>query len=83
MPYQQPWSVSSLAPIQQLLPKVGDIYWSTKVRNILTASSAVAAKLRTGSQPIPSKLADKIEKHAMQPDPGSICIVLPLIILMV
>jgi hypothetical protein len=34
------------------------------VRIILTASSGVAAQLRTGSQPIPSKLNDKIGEQA-------------------
>jgi hypothetical protein len=36
---------------------------------ILTASSGVAAKLRTGSQPIPSKLPYKIGEQATQSDP--------------
>jgi hypothetical protein len=34
------------------------------------ASSGVAAKLRTGSQPIPSKLTDKIGEQATPSDPG-------------
>jgi hypothetical protein len=40
------------------------------VHIILTASSGVAAKLRTGSQPIPSKLTDKIGEQATPNDPG-------------
>jgi hypothetical protein len=40
------------------------------VHIILTASSGVAAKLRTGSQPIPSKLTDKIREQAKPTDPG-------------
>ncbi len=43
---------------------------STTVHIILSASSGVAAKLRTGSQPIPSKLTDKIEEQATPTDPG-------------
>jgi hypothetical protein len=38
---------------------------------ILTASSGVAAKLRTGSQPISSKLTDKIGEQATPTDPGT------------
>jgi hypothetical protein len=40
------------------------------VHIILTASSGVAAKLRTGSQPILSKLTDKIGEQATPTDPG-------------
>jgi hypothetical protein len=36
---------------------------------ILTASSGVTDKLRTGSQPIPSKCTDKIGKQATPRDP--------------
>jgi hypothetical protein len=39
------------------------------VHIILIASSGVAAKLRTGSQPIPSKLSDKIGERATPSDP--------------
>jgi hypothetical protein len=42
---------------------------STRVHIILTASSGVADKLRTGSQPIPSKLSDKIREQATPSDP--------------
>jgi hypothetical protein len=42
----------------------------TTVHNILTASSEVAAKLRTSSQPIPSKLTDNIGEQATPTDPG-------------
>jgi hypothetical protein len=42
---------------------------STTVHIILTASSGVADKLRTGSQPIPSKLTDKIGEQATPSDP--------------
>jgi hypothetical protein len=41
------------------------------VHIILTASSGVAAKLRTGSQPTSSKLTDKIGEQATPSDPGS------------
>jgi hypothetical protein len=41
------------------------------VHNILTASSGVAAKLRTGSQPTSSKLTDKIGEQATPSNPGS------------
>jgi hypothetical protein len=46
----------------------------TKLHIILTASAGVAAKLRTGSQLIPSKLTDKIGEQATRTltDPGSI-----------
>jgi hypothetical protein len=44
---------------------------STRVHIILTASSGVAAKLRTGSQPTSSKLTDKIGEQATPTDPGS------------
>jgi hypothetical protein len=40
------------------------------VHIILTASSGVADKLRTGAQPIPSKLTDKIGEQATPSDPG-------------
>jgi hypothetical protein len=40
------------------------------VHIILTASSGVAAKLRIGSQPIPSKLTDKVGEQATPTDPG-------------
>jgi hypothetical protein len=53
---------------------------STKVHIILTASSGVAAKLRTGS---PSKLTDKKGEQATPTDPGSIGIALPLVTLSV
>jgi hypothetical protein len=36
---------------------------------IITASSGVADKLRTGSQPIPSKLTDKIGEQTTPSDP--------------
>jgi hypothetical protein len=39
---------------------------------ILTASSGVADKLRTGSQSIPSKLTDKIGEQATPSNPGKI-----------
>jgi hypothetical protein len=39
------------------------------VHIILTASSGVAPKLSTGSQPIPSKLTDKIGEEATPTDP--------------
>jgi hypothetical protein len=39
---------------------------------ILTASSGVATRLRTGSQPIPSKLTDKIGEQATPNDPGKL-----------
>jgi hypothetical protein len=42
----------------------------TTVHIILTASSGVATKLRTGSQPIPSKLTEKIGEQATPNDPG-------------
>jgi hypothetical protein len=42
---------------------------STTINNILTASSGVADKLRTGSQPILSKLTDKIGEQATPSDP--------------
>jgi hypothetical protein len=42
------------------------------VHIMLTASSRVAAKLRTGSQPIPSKLTDKIGEKASPDDPGKL-----------
>jgi hypothetical protein len=42
---------------------------STTVRIILTASSGVAEKLRKGSQPIPSKLTDKIGEPATPSNP--------------
>jgi hypothetical protein len=40
------------------------------VHIILTASTRIAAKLRTGSQPIPSKFTDKIGEQATPTDPG-------------
>jgi hypothetical protein len=43
---------------------------SIKVHIILTAVSGVAAKLRTGSQSIPSKLTGKIGKQATPTDLG-------------
>jgi hypothetical protein len=66
MLYQRPWPVSSIAHIHQLLPKVEGIVLSTTVHIMLTASSGVAAKLRTGSQPIPSKLTDKKKNRQHQ-----------------
>jgi hypothetical protein len=42
---------------------------STTVRIIFTASSGVADKLRTGSQPILSNLTDKIEEQATPSNP--------------
>jgi hypothetical protein len=42
----------------------------TTVYIILTASSGIAAKLRIGSQPIPSKLTDKIGEQATPTDTG-------------
>jgi hypothetical protein len=41
------------------------------VHIILTASSGVATKLRTGSQPTSSKLTDKIGEQATPSNPGS------------
>jgi hypothetical protein len=41
------------------------------VQVILTASSGVAAELRTGSQPTSSKLTDKIGEQATPSNPGS------------
>jgi hypothetical protein len=46
---------------------------STTVHIILKASLRVAAKLRTGSQPISLKLTDIIGEQATPIDPGSIC----------
>jgi hypothetical protein len=43
---------------------------STTVHIILTASSGVADKLRTGAQPIPSKITDKIREQATPSNPG-------------
>jgi hypothetical protein len=43
---------------------------STTVHIILIASSGIAAKLRTGSQLIPSQLTDKIGEQATPTDPG-------------
>jgi hypothetical protein len=43
---------------------------STMVHIILTSSSGVADKLRTGAQPIPSKLTDKIGEQTTPSDPG-------------
>jgi hypothetical protein len=43
---------------------------STTVHIILTALSGVATKLKTGSQPIPSTLTDKIGEQATPSDPG-------------
>jgi hypothetical protein len=40
------------------------------VHIILTASSRVAAKLRTGSQPTSSKCTDKIGEQATPSNPG-------------
>jgi hypothetical protein len=40
------------------------------VHSTLIASSGVAAKLRTGSQPIPSKLIDEIGEQATPTDLG-------------
>ncbi len=68
----QAWQVSSIAHIHQLIPKVDGIVLSTMVHIILTASSGVTAKLRTGSQPIPSKLTDKIGEQATPSNLGSI-----------
>jgi hypothetical protein len=56
---------------------------SAKVHSILTASSRVADKLRTGSQPNPSKLTDEKGEQATPTDPGSIHMALTLIILLV
>ena len=53
------------------------------VHIILTASLGVAAKFRTGSQPITSQLTDKTGEHATPTDPGRICIALPLTTLLV
>jgi hypothetical protein len=52
------------------------------VHIILTASSGVAAKLRIGSQTIPSKLSDKIGEQATPSNPEK-CKSLPLITLLV
>jgi hypothetical protein len=43
---------------------------STTAHIILTASSGVADKSRTGAQPIPSKLTDKIGEQATPSNPG-------------
>jgi hypothetical protein len=43
---------------------------STTVDIILTASSGVADKLRTGAQPIPSKLTDKVGEQATPSNSG-------------
>jgi hypothetical protein len=43
---------------------------STTVHIILTASSGVADKLRTGKQSIPSKLTDKIGEQATPSNTG-------------
>jgi hypothetical protein len=51
---------------------VEGIVLSTTVHIILIASSGVAAKLRIGSQPISSKLMDKLGEQATPTDPGSI-----------
>jgi hypothetical protein len=40
------------------------------VHILLTVSSGVADKLRTGAQPIPSKLTDKIGEQATPSNPG-------------
>jgi hypothetical protein len=53
-----------------LYKKVESVFLSTKGHIILTASSGVSDKLRTGSQPIPSKLTDKIGEQATPTDPG-------------
>jgi hypothetical protein len=50
---------------------------------ILTASSGVAAKLKTDSQPVPLKLTDKIGEQATPTDPGEKKLALPLITLLV
>ncbi len=42
------------------------------VHIILTASSGEAAKFKIGSQPISSKLTDKLGEQATPTDPGSI-----------
>jgi hypothetical protein len=83
MPYWRPWLVSSIAHIHQLLSKVEGIVLSTMVHIILKASSGVAAKLWAGSQPIPSKLTDKIEDQATPNNPGSVCKISTLITLLV
>jgi hypothetical protein len=82
-PTEEPWPVSSFAHIHQLLPKVEGIVLSTTVHIILTASSEVAAKLQTGSQPIPSNLTNKIGEQATPSNLGSMHKALPLITLMV
>jgi hypothetical protein len=61
-------------------PKVEGIVLSTKEHIILTASLGEAAKMRTGSQPIPSsKLIYKIGEQATPTDPGSIRVALLLV----
>ncbi len=72
MPYWIPWLVSSIAHIHQLPPKSWRYRLSTTVHVILKASSGVAAKLRTSSQPVPLKLTDKIGEQATPSNPGSI-----------
>jgi hypothetical protein len=79
----KPWLVSSIAHIHELLPKSEGIVLSTMVHIILPDSSGVAAKLRTGSQPIPSKLTDKIGEQATPSNPSSMRKALPLITLLV
>jgi hypothetical protein len=83
MPSLRPWPVSSIAHIYQLLPKVEGIVLSTMVHIILKASSGVAAKLTTGSQPISSKLTDKIGEQALPSYLERIRIALLLITLLV
>ncbi len=58
------------AHIHQLSQKDKSKVLTTTEHIILTASSGVADKLRTGSQPIPSKLTDKIGEQATPTDPG-------------
>jgi hypothetical protein len=58
---------SSMAQIHQLL--TGKLKGQQTVHIILTASSGVAAKLRTGSQPTSSKLTDEIGEQATPNDP--------------
>jgi hypothetical protein len=62
--------ISSINHIDQLFLKVEGIVLSTKVQIIFTASSGVADKSRTGSQPIPLKLNDKIGEQATPTDRG-------------
>jgi hypothetical protein len=71
---------SSMAQIHQLL--TSKLKGQQTVHIILTASSRVAAKLRTGSQPTSSKLTDEIGELATPNNPRYVQ-ALPLITLQV